>query len=30
VSPSLELSAARYIGPGFAELTYSVPDKRGT
>ena len=27
VSPSLELTSARYIGPGFAELMYSVPTK---
>lgn len=25
VSPSLQLTAARYVGPGFAELVYSVP-----
>ncbi len=25
VSPSLRLQGVRYVGPGFAELTYSVP-----
>ncbi len=25
VSPSLQLTAAKFVGPGFAELTYSVP-----
>lgn len=25
VSPSLRLTSARFVGPGFAELTYSVP-----
>lgn len=28
VSPSLQLTAARYVGPGFAELVYSVPRNR--
>lgn len=28
VSPPLQLKAARFIGPGFAELTYSVPARR--
>ncbi|MDL9999444.1 dihydrofolate reductase family protein [Variovorax sp. J22P240] len=28
VSPSLQLKDARRVGPGFAELTYSVPTKR--
>lgn len=28
VSPSLQLQSARFIGPGFAELTYAVPAKR--
>jgi dihydrofolate reductase len=28
VSPSLHLTSARRVGPGFAELTYSVPTKR--
>ncbi|MDM0075644.1 dihydrofolate reductase family protein [Variovorax sp. J2P1-59] len=28
VSPSLQLTDARRVGPGFAELTYSVPTKR--
>jgi dihydrofolate reductase len=28
VSPPLQLTSARFVGPGFAELTYSVPVKR--
>ncbi|CAA9432273.1 MAG: Dihydrofolate reductase [uncultured Ramlibacter sp.] len=28
VSPSLRLQQAKFVGPGFAELTYSVPKKR--
>ena len=28
VSPSLQLTSARFVGPGFAELTYSVPTTR--
>ena len=28
VSPSLQLEDARRVGPGFAELTYTVPTKR--
>lgn len=28
VSPSLQLTGARFVGPGFAELTYSVPKQR--
>jgi dihydrofolate reductase len=28
VSPSLQLKEAKYVGPGFAELTYTVPTKR--
>ena len=28
VSPSLQLTGAQLVGPGFAELTYSVPPKR--
>jgi dihydrofolate reductase len=28
VSPSLRLSGASYVGPGFAELRYSVPKQR--
>lgn len=27
VSPSLELTSARFVGPGFAELSYTVPRK---
>ena len=27
VSPSLQLTAAKFVGPGFAELRYSVPKK---
>ena len=28
VSPPLQLTSAQFVGPGFAELTYSVPIKR--
>ena len=28
VSPSLQLTGTRYVGPGFAELSYLVPRKR--
>lgn len=30
VSPSLQLKEAKFVGPGFAELTYSVPSKTRT
>lgn len=29
VSPSLQLQSARFVGPGFAELTYTVPRSLG-
>lgn len=28
VSPPLQLTGARFVGPGFAELTYTVPGRR--
>ena len=28
VSPPLQLTSARFVGPGFAELTYAVPVRR--
>lgn len=29
VSPPLQLTSARFVGPGFAELTYMVPRRLG-